>query len=80
MLLSSVPRQFCLMFDTFNKRVFFEQVKLKVQFIYLTACIYWPNCIHEMSKNEDAVHRQFTVMHRDIELNRIDDMIIIIEP
>ncbi len=32
------------------------------------------------SKIEDAVHRQFTVMHRDIELNRIDDMIIVIEP
>ncbi len=26
------------------------------------------------------MHRQFTVMHRDIELNRIDDMIIVIEP
>ncbi len=31
------------------------------------------------SKIEDAVHRQFTVMHRDIELNRIDDMIIVIK-
>ncbi len=35
----------CLMFDTFKKRVFFEQVKWKVQLIYLTACIYWQNCI-----------------------------------
>ncbi len=26
------------------------------------------------------MHRQFTVMHRDIELNRIDDMIIVIKP
>ncbi len=29
---------------------------------------------------EDAVHCQFTVMHCNIELNRIDDMIILIEP
>ncbi len=27
----------------------------------------------------DTVHRQFTVMHRDIELNRIDDKIIVIK-
>ncbi len=26
------------------------------------------------------MHRQFTVMHREIELNQIDDMIIVIEP
>ncbi len=32
------------------------------------------------SKIEDAVHCQFTVMHRDTELNRIDDTIIVIEP
>ncbi len=33
------------------------------------------------SKIEDAVQLlQFTVMHRDIELNQIDDMIIVIEP
>ncbi len=36
----------CLMFDTFKKRVFFEQVKWKVQLIYQTDCIYWQNCIH----------------------------------
>ncbi len=29
------------------------------------------------SKIEDAVHRQLTVMHRDIELNLIDDIIVI---
>ncbi len=68
------------MFDTFKKRVFFEQVKWKVQFIYLTACIYWQKCIHEVKlKIEDAVNRQFTMMHRDIEFNWIDDMIIVIE-
>ncbi len=61
------------MFDTFKKRVFFEQVKWKVQFIYLTACIYWQNCIHEVKlKIKDAVNR-------DIELNWIEDMIIVIE-
>ncbi len=26
------------------------------------------------------MHRQFIVKHRDIELNRIDDMIIVIKP
>ncbi len=31
-------------------------------------------------KIEDAVHHQFTMMRRDIELNRIDDMIIEIDP
>ncbi len=31
-------------------------------------------------KIEDAVNRQFNVMHRDIKLNRIDEMIIVIEP
>ncbi len=35
LLLSSGPD--LDLFDTFKKRVFFEQVKLKVQFIYLTA-------------------------------------------
>ncbi len=29
-----------VLFDKFKKCVFFEQVKLKVQFIYLAACIY----------------------------------------
>ncbi len=65
-----------VLFDTFKKCVLFEQVKLKVQFIYLTACMC-QNCIHEVKfKIEDAVHRQFS----DIKLNRIDDMVIVIEP
>ncbi len=31
-------------------------------------------------KIENSGCSAFTVMHRDIELNRIDDMIIVIEP
>ncbi len=42
--------------------------------------VFIDKIVYMRSKIEDAVHRQFTVMHRDIKLNRIDDMIIVIEP
>ncbi len=60
------------MFDTFKKRVFFKQVKLKVQFIYID-CLFLLTKLYTYEvklKIEDAVHRQSpSIMHRDIELN-----------
>ncbi len=51
--------------------------------VIISDCLYLLTKLYTCEvklKIEDAVHRQFTVMHHDIELNRIDDMIIVIEP
>ncbi len=51
--------------------------------VHISDCLYLLTKLYTWEvklKIENAVHRQFTVMHRDIESNWIDDMIILIEP
>ncbi len=51
--------------------------------VHISDCLYLLTKLYTCQvklKIEDVVHRQFTVIHRDIELNLIDDMIIVIEP
>ncbi len=80
LLLSSVPR---LRFVWYIQEACFLWAGQIKGSVHISDCLYVLTKLYTFEvklQNEDTVHRQFTVRHRDIELNQIDDMLMVIEP